>query len=522
MPLMLLGVLLFTICLMLQAYAVWSTLCHSDSTLASRSLPSQPWQVILPAGAVGLVLLHAAGLFSTSFILAEGQMLCFLVATFAVLLLLAAVTASLQQPPVSLDVRADSGGCSSGGHTSSCQGQLRSCPAADPCEGADFHAKPFTNRLGVNSFGQREMLTVERHKGSVQQLGWNRHSSQAALWGVGLLLCNALMGSMGVVTRTGHDAMHKAAAMPQPDEHPQTTTHTVPYDVGSHANARDSARTLTSMQWLSSALQQTQELSAPAICVLMFPFVLVGAKTGLAAVSKTQHFQASLQPLAVKLVWFSYSMLAFYWTLAQAGQADKSIASHIKPVVSMLQSCAQLRDMLGEVAGCIRTPIHLYNSCLHQPLNVLLPRLVSLSSGLALLLHLVSRVSDQLQLRGATPHWGNSTGSHTLIAALAAPLLLVCGPSKALVCALALLQSTCVVHLLQHLQGHCNPTFSGDVSHDMTTASIELGGWLEVAEGCLWALLSMQLFFCTGHFCEFAGLQYAAGEPSLQSQALVK
>ena len=27
----------------------------------------------------------------------------------------------------------------------------------------------------------------------------------------------------------------------------------------------------------------------------------------------------------------------------------------------------------------------------------------------------------------------------------------------------------------------------------------------------LWALFSLQLFFCTGHFCEFAGLQYTAG-----------
>ncbi len=30
--------------------------------------------------------------------------------------------------------------------------------------------------------------------------------------------------------------------------------------------------------------------------------------------------------------------------------------------------------------------------------------------------------------------------------------------------------------------------------------------------GALWALLGTQLFFCTGHFCEFAGLQTAAGE----------
>lgn len=29
--------------------------------------------------------------------------------------------------------------------------------------------------------------------------------------------------------------------------------------------------------------------------------------------------------------------------------------------------------------------------------------------------------------------------------------------------------------------------------------------------GLLWSLLALQLFFCTGHFCEFAGLQYTAG-----------
>jgi hypothetical protein len=29
--------------------------------------------------------------------------------------------------------------------------------------------------------------------------------------------------------------------------------------------------------------------------------------------------------------------------------------------------------------------------------------------------------------------------------------------------------------------------------------------------GLLWALFSLQLFFCTSHFCEFAGLQYTAG-----------
>ena len=32
------------------------------------------------------------------------------------------------------------------------------------------------------------------------------------------------------------------------------------------------------------------------------------------------------------------------------------------------------------------------------------------------------------------------------------------------------------------------------------------------AAGALWSLYGLQLFFCTGHFCEFAGLQYTAGQ----------
>ncbi|KAK9833550.1 hypothetical protein WJX81_004970 [Elliptochloris bilobata] len=39
----------------------------------------------------------------------------------------------------------------------------------------------------------------------------------------------------------------------------------------------------------------------------------------------------------------------------------------------------------------------------------------------------------------------------------------------------------------------------------------EFNGGRASAAGVLWALLGTHLFFCTGHFCEFAGLQTAAG-----------
>ncbi len=38
--------------------------------------------------------------------------------------------------------------------------------------------------------------------------------------------------------------------------------------------------------------------------------------------------------------------------------------------------------------------------------------------------------------------------------------------------------------------------------------------------GILWSLHALQLFFCTGHFCEFAGLQYTAGALRVTRMAL--
>ena len=50
------------------------------------------------------------------------------------------------------------------------------------------------------------------------------------------------------------------------------------------------------------------------------------------------------------------------------------------------------------------------------------------------------------------------------------------------------------------------------------TAQRSMAGGVNGGGGCgaaaaLWSLHGLQLFFCTGHFCEFAGLQYTAGAP---------
>lgn len=498
---MLLGLLLFSACLLLQVHTLWSSLAQHDS------FPTQRRKMVLPAGAAVLGLLHAAGLFSTSFLLAEGQMVCFLVGAFSLLLLHAALMATLQQSPAEVNVQALSGRCFAGS-ASACNKLFMAKTAATGADGpsqkVSFDGRSGTPGHSVSAIGCGRRLRSGRSR--VQQMRWNRHCSHAVVWGVGLLVCNALMGSMGLVVRTGHDAMHKAAPAQEPaqqsGEYP--LSHLVLPGVGNQSDVHAVAST----QWLSAALLSTQDLLAPLVCVLIFPFILLDANAYPVSSVSSHHSTARLHLLAVQPLWFSYCVLALYWIIRQAGQAGVSVAFLLKPFLTPFK--AYLGTTLHTVANCVPNCVHILSRCLHQPFHLLMPHLVFLSSAFSITTLLISSLKDQQQSKHAFKHETDSSNACTFIAALTAPLLLVLGPSKGLVCALALLQCTCVVRLLQYAKTR-HIAASSRVGAD-GNALRQSEGWLGVAEGCLWALLSMQLFFCSGHFCEFAGLQYAAGE----------
>ena len=514
MPLMLLGLLLFTACLLLQAHTLWSRLVQCDNT--STALPSQRCGLMLPAGAVFLGLLHAAGLFSDNFLLAEGQMVCFLIATFSLLLLHATLAARLQQPSAEVDVHARSGSICSGGSISASNKLHSSKTVAVEAHGPftkhSFGAKPDEGDT-ISTTGQGKSSCTQVDKRLCQQMRWNRQCWYAVLWGVGLLVCNALMGSMGLIVRTGHDAMHKAAPTSKPAQHMQPGAGTLPDAVLPDLGNRSSVHTIASTQWLSAALVQTQDLLAPLVCVLMFPFVILHANANPVSSGRGEHSIARLQVLTVQSVWFSYLVLALYWIIAQAGQADSSILLLCEPVLSAVSWYLGKNGTHILYTAARRVPSHVYvlSRGLHQPFQLLMPRIVFLSSAFSFTALLISAARDQWQLKGAAKPQAGSSKACTFIAALIAPMLLVFGPSKGLVCALGLLQWTCVLKLLQCLPTCYIPATSGVGADGIALTPSQSEGWLGVTEGCLWALLSMQLFFCSGHFCEFAGLQYAAG-----------
>ncbi|KAL0033440.1 hypothetical protein WJX77_009614 [Trebouxia sp. C0004] len=250
LPLMLLGLLLFTACLLLQAYTLWHSLPSADH---SPSLSHQHWRWLLPSGAVTLVVTHAAGLFSISFILSEGQMVCFLVATFAVLLLHCTLVALMHQPSPGVAVHAHAHHSCSGNSTNH---DKRIGPKPDPEDASpsDEARQPTQQESAASRVSQpislalsgRPLSRVSPAKGGK---GWNRDCSSAVVSGLGLLVCNALLGSMGLVVRTGHDAMHKAAAAaPSPPDLLKLHNATLHVDLSVQ---------FASLHWLSNGVLHT-------------------------------------------------------------------------------------------------------------------------------------------------------------------------------------------------------------------------------------------------------------------------
>lgn len=522
MPLMLLGILLFTACLLLQAYMLWHSL---PTGCCSTGLAGQHWKWVLPCGAVGLVVVHAAGLFSTSFILSEGQMVCFLVATFAVLLLHCTLAALMQHRPQLALVHAHAESMYSGNSSK----QAKRLPlrltavAAETVNPASDRPAALRQQQQSKALGSTHEESAYLHSLSGRRffgsshassgVGCNSKCTNAVAFAVGLLVCNALMGSMGLVVRTGHDAMHKAAA---PQAH-HLQTEPPPADL---LNAADAARLteknvkvdFASLHWLSAGLLHTQGLLAPRMCVIIFPFLLMGSK--MVKCNTASQPYSSLQASTEKLVWSAYLVLAVYWLLLQLHLENTSLGFLMHQIGAALPRTSPLRSTFGNGLQGVLPHLHVIDHVANLSFMMLLPRLIFLCSGSALLLLLVTRILGHKQsLTALRPRLSSQISHNTVLAALATPVLLVSGPENSAICALGLLECACARELLQLLSGCWSHAKPSDPKAAVTKLdSGRQSGWLGVAEGCMLSLFSMQLFFCTGHFCEFAGLQYAAGK----------
>ena len=498
MPLMLLGLLLLTACLLLQAYTLWHTL--PPIVHRSPCLQPQHWKRVLPAGAVGLVGLHAIGLFSTNFILGEGRMVCFLVACFAVLLLHSTLAALMQhhalqavQSPLSCSMTPADGASSPASAVSTEQTGKDSGAAL---EERNKDGKAAANGALVNLTGEsgRQVAPALITR---RPLPWNRNCSKAVACGVGLLGCNALLGSLGLVVRTGHDAMHKAAAGPASEAN-------VAFGHSMHTGQHDWA----SRHWPMTAVVLAHQLVAPVVNVMLFPLLLLDGATSQNSMSRGWcGLVACLEALTHASVWCLYTLLAVYWLLVNfhlkdiflAPQVEQTFAAISRTLPFSLVSNTSMKEFwsvaqLGRVA------------------MLKIPAVLFLASLVVMLLLICSRAISSLQEKQQpSKEIDNQKGNYTLLATLAVPVLLVSGSENSVIGALGLLECACATELLRLLASCWKHNGHEQCSEDCNLSLSSSEAWLGVAEGCLWALLSMQLFFCTGHFCEFAGLQYSAG-----------
>ena len=484
MPLMLLGLALFTATLLLQAASLltslppWPWTCHTH----------QPWQTILPLGAALLVLLHAIGLFSTSFILSEGRMVCFLMATMALLVLYCAVAANLApaKPQLHIDVSAQ---------------QL---PAAET------ERKKDNSRRGAAfsvKLSDPEPVELWRHEqpclyvaGDHKASRWRGDCSSLLVCGVGLLLCNALLGSMGLVARTGHDAMHKLAA----DTAHATSDTAVSQDSQTIVYLRSGVDSFcVSLRWLDGGLQHTQELLAPTLCVFVFPLVLLSGfwKSQDVQTEQSKKVRMSMPGFhMVKcMIWLAYTAVAALWICQSQNLGQLSLLSSFEGALPV--QLASASDMIYNLTCQLR----ITGVLLTQPLDVLLPGLVFTSVLISLVTYIFGCV-----FMYAKKELEQETNYHILIAVVAAPVILVLGSAASLASVLGLLECVCIQHLFESLSRLSKQHFYKNTDEG-SKAMFQSEGWISVAEGSMWALISTQLFFCTGHFCEFAGLQYGAG-----------
>jgi hypothetical protein len=156
---------------------------------------------------------------------------------------------------------------------------------------------------------------------------------------------------------------------------------------------------------------------------------------------------------------------------------------------------------------------------------LLLPRVIYTAALVALAAAALLAVLNRLFVCCKGRGWGRVDPVLLLwlCASLAAPLVMVLGFKGPATMLLALLQAAGLCKLLRLRSAAVGfvtaaapaPSDRSTSNKRVTMSSAEaLGagddGCCSVVGAGAWGLMALQLFFCSGHFCEFSGLQYAS------------
>ena len=325
----------------------------------------------------------------------------------------------------------------------------------------------------------------------------------------GVVLMAAAAATLGIVPRTPTDAMHKAAAAAP--------------GAAWLRLAAPAARACAPFYTLCPALRaglRAAPCAAALAMLLRLQARFDGRERRAAGAWSARRFMRGAARSALAA---AYACAALHMTLAgdpPAGQRGACAGPPPAPAAS-LQPAVLLRlaaSLRAAVSAALRPPASgAAGACQDMNIGLLMPRLVYAFSAAAAALCLCHACLADTRMAAAplpeqdldppgsvhvakTPesgpcHKGAAAGFllSGVSAALLAPAMVVLGPGRTLTVALGLAECACAWTLI------CGGSTGAP------------GRGRAGAAGVLWALLGTHLFFCTGHFCEFAGLQTAAG-----------
>ncbi|KAF8072619.1 hypothetical protein HT031_000279 [Scenedesmus sp. PABB004] len=456
-----------------QQGPIWAGCALAAAVLAAQLAAC--WRAVAalaPAGGVvelssglgfaALAAFHTAGLFSVGLLMGEGRLTCALLAAATALLLRAALAAAARARAAA----AEGGGAGGGG-------------AGDAARWA----------------GRRAALEALAAAG-------------------GALASNVALQALGLIDRSGQDPHDKT--QPSAD-----------LLVGPDAALQRAALLAFTLAPLGSMWMLACRTSARC----------VAAGGGGGGGGPT----AALVSLARRLCAVQFVALAAFWVAQLSGHADASPQA----LAAQLWALARRHPLAAEAAaaaGRLAAPLlaaaaggpaaAALRAVLALPARLLLPRLVFVGALTAICGALAARGAAVLAPAAPPKAGGGAAAERALQLQLLVWLCACCGAALAMVLGfkgpatllLAAVQAGCVVRLLLlHRDAgafaaaarRAAPARGAGAKAATAPPAAQAGGGGSGGVLCAlgagsWGMQALGLFFCSGHFCEFSGLQYAS------------
>lgn len=438
------------------------------------------------------------GLFSVGLLMGEGRLTCVLMAAVTLILLRAALTAVLQARRVARAAAA------------SAQQLAQEQQTADGISGSG--RVPAQQRLQL-------VLPAAQVWDSWQP------SSQAVRAAASMLVCNVSLQLLGLIDRAGQDPHDKTQPTSEllvgPDAAWQRAA-LLAFTVGPLLivwlvlTAADRLLRGGGLQWTGRVAAPGQGGEPPKEAPAAESGEDSRQGVGSQGVVWCLRTLCALQFVCLGLFWAAQLFGHSGETLEGVGKAVWSAALQ-SPVSGLTQAVSGLVGPGGLSSGTV-----LCSVLCSLPLRLLLPRVIYTAALVVLAAAALLAVLRRLPAccKGRVLVQADPVLLLWLCAALVAPLVMVLGFKGPANMLLALLQAAGLCKLLRLRSAAAGFLAAAAAAPSSSTRGKQVTsgtGAVSADDGCCsvvgagaWGLMALQLFFCSGHFCEFSGLQYAS------------